>query len=68
MDTCTCNDTFVHRNKQCWRDNDGVESIQSDHDEEDECSTREFYPKLVMVDLVEHGKPEFKAREHAHSY
>ena len=60
----TCNDTFVHRNKRCWRDDDGVESVQSD--EEDECSTREFYPKLVMANLVEHGKLEFKAREHSY--
>ena len=45
----TCNDRFVHRNKRCWRDNGGVESVQSD--EKDECSTREFYPKLVMANL-----------------
>ena len=61
----TCSDTFVHRNKRCWRDDDdGVESVQSD--EEDECSTREFYPKLVMANLVEHSKLEFKAREHSY--
>ena len=54
----------AHRNKRCWRDDDGVESVQSD--EEDECSTREFYPKLVMANLVEHGKLEFKTREHSY--
>ena len=56
--------TCIHRNKRCWRDDDGVESVQSD--EEDECSTREFYPKLVMANLMEHGKLEFKMREHSY--
>ena len=38
----------------------------SQSDEEDEYSTRDFYPKPVMANLVQHGKLEFKAREHSY--
>ena len=51
---------YVHKNKRYWRDDDGLESVQR---EEDEYSTREFYP---MANLVEYCKLEFKVW--AHSY
>lgn len=41
-----------------------MESVQSD--EEDECSTRDFYPKLVIANVVQHGKLEFNMREHSY--
>ena len=50
------------RNKRCWRDDDGVESVQSDEEED----TRDYYPKHVMANLEEHGKLEFKMREHTY--
>jgi len=41
-----------------------VESVQSDED--DECDTRDYYPKHVMANLEESGKLEFKMREHTY--
>jgi len=41
-----------------------VESVQSDED--DECATRDYYPKHVMTNLEESGKLEFKMREHTY--
>jgi len=40
------------RNKRCWRDDNGVESVQREEEED----TKDYYPKYVMANLKEHSK------------